>query len=112
MSDLIADREEAAAARAQSIAAFWALAVDSVRERTDRALTPEAIRLREIRAQIAAVDARQRAAEAPYVAAEVEIEREIGRLKAKLAATYEARCAVAAPFECELDKLYEEENNG
>ena len=112
MSDLIADREEAAAARAQSIAAFWQLAVDSVRERTDRALTPEAIRLREIRAQIAAVDARQRQAEAPYVAAEIEIEREIARLRAKLAATYEERCRIAAPFEAELDVLYEEENNG
>jgi hypothetical protein len=83
-----------------------------VRNRQAHDATPEGILLHAIRAQIAAVDARQRAAEAPYVAAEVEIEREIGRLKAKLAATYEARCAVAAPFECELDKLYEEENNG
>jgi hypothetical protein len=105
------DAEEARTRKAQASAEFWAIAAAYVRNRQARDATPEGIRLHAIRAQIAAVDARQRAAEAPYVAQEIEIEREIERLKAKLAATYEARCAVAAPFECELDKLYEEKNN-
>jgi len=105
------DAEEARTRKAQASAEFWAIAAQWVRDRQARDATPEGIRLQEIRAQIAAVDARQRAAEAPYVAQEIEIEREIERLQAKLAATYEERCRIAAPFEAELDVLYEEENN-
>ena len=102
--------EEQRTAKAQASAQFWAMAAAFVRGRQAHDATPAGIRQREIQAQIADVTDRQRAAEAPYVAQEIEIEREIERLRAKLAATYEARCAVAAPFECELDKLYEEEN--
>jgi hypothetical protein len=105
------EAEEARTRKAQASAQFWAIAAQWVRDRQARDATPEGIRLQAIRVQIAAVDARQRQAEAPYVAAEIEIEREIERLKAKLAATYEERCRVAAPFEAELDKLYEEEYN-
>jgi len=105
------DAEEARTRKAQASAEFWAIAAQWVRDRQARDATPEGIRLQEIRAQIAAVDARQRAAEAPYVAQEIEIEREIERLQAKLAATYEERCRIAAPFEAELDVLYEEEYN-
>lgn len=105
------DAEEARTRKAQASAQFWAIAAQWVRDRQARDATPEGVRLQEIRAHIAAVDARQRQAEAPYVAQEIEIEREIGRLKAKLAATYEERCRIAAPFEAELDKLYEEEYN-
>jgi len=105
------EAEEARTKKAQASAEFWAIAAAYVRKRQAHDATPDGIRLQEIRAQIAAVDARQRQAEAPYVAAEIEIEREIKRLQAKLAATYEERCRVAAPFESELDKLYEEEYN-
>ena len=97
------ETEEAKTARAVASYHLWLSAA--------KAIAPRHERLREIREAIFAVEARQRAAEAPYVAEEIEIEREIGRLKAKLVATYEARCAVAAPFEAELDVLYEEENN-
>ena len=75
-----------------------------------KAICPPAIRLREIREQIKAVSDRQREAEAPYIADEKEIEAQIAALRVKLAATYEERCRVAAPFETELDKLYDEEN--
>jgi hypothetical protein len=105
------DAEEARTRKAQASAEFWAIAAAYVRNRQAHDATPDGIRLHAIRAQIAAVDARQRQAEAPYVAAEIEIEREIERLKAKLAATYEERCRIAAPFEAELDVLYEKENN-
>ena len=105
------EAEETRTRKAQASAQFWAIAAQWVRDRQARDATPEGIRLQEIRAQIAAVDARQRQAEAPYVAQEIEIEREIERLKAKLAATYEERCRIAAPFEAELDVLYEEEYN-
>lgn len=105
------DAEEARTAKAQASAQFWAMAAAFVRDRQALDQTPTGIRLKEIRAQIAAVDARQRAAEAPYLAQEIEIEREIEQLRAKFDATYEARCAIAAPFETELDRLYEEQNN-
>lgn len=65
--------------------------------------------LQSIRLHIDEVEARQRAAEAPYKEQEREIEAAIERLKHKLAATYEARCEVARPFEIELDALYAEE---
>ena len=65
--------------------------------------------LQTVRLHIDQVEARQRAAEAPYKAQEAEIEAAIERLKHKLAATYEARCEIARPFEIELDVLYEEE---
>lgn len=74
-----------------------------------KAICPPAIRLREIREQIKAVSDRQREAEAPYIADEREIEAQIAVLKARLAATYEERCRIAAPFETELDALYEQE---
>ena len=96
-----AEEEQRTAAAIRSLTAWQAVT---------KAIAPRHERLAEIRAAILDVDARQRAAEAPYVAAEIEIEREIERLKAKLAATYEERCKIAAPFESELDKLYEEEN--
>jgi len=105
------ETEEARTRKAQASAEFWAIAAAYVRNRQAHDATPEGILLHAIRAQIAAVDARQRQAEAPYVAQEIEIEREIERLRAKLAATYEERCRIAAPFESELDKLYEDENN-
>jgi selenocysteine-specific translation elongation factor len=103
MTDLARATEEEArtAAAIRSLNAWSAIT---------KAIAPRTIRLREIREQIADVTERQRAAEAPYVAQEVEIERDIERLRAKLAATYEARCAVAAPFEAELDVLYDQEN--
>ena len=103
--------EEQRTAKAQASAQFWAMAAAYVRNRQTHDATPAGIRQREIQAQIAAVTKRQRQAEAPYVEQEIEIEREIERLQAKLAATYEERQRVAAPFETELDKLYEEENN-
>ena len=103
------EAEEERTRKAQASAQFWALAAHYVRDRQARDATPEGIRLQEIRAQIAAVDARQRAAEAPYVEQEVEIQREIDRLVAKLSATYDERWRVAAPFEAELDVLYREE---
>ena len=103
--------EEQRTAKAQASAQFWAMAAAFVRDRQAHDATPAGIRQREIQAQIAAVDARQRAAEAPYVAQEIEIEREIERLRVKFDAIYEERQRVAAPFEAELDVLYEEENN-
>ena len=104
------DTEEARTAKAQASAQFWAMAAAYVRDRKARDETPTGIRQREIQAQIAAVTDRQRAAEAPYVAQEIEIEREIEQLRAKFDATYEERQRIAAPFEAELDVLYEEEN--
>ena len=105
------DAEEARTAKAQASAQFWAMAAAFVRDRQARDATPAGIRQREIQAQIAAVTECQRAAEAPYLAQEIEIEREIERLRARLAATYEERCRISAPFETELDKLYDEELN-
>jgi predicted nucleic acid-binding Zn-ribbon protein len=103
MTDLSqAEAEEAKTARAIASYHLWLSAA--------KAIAPRTIRLREIREQISDVTERQRQAEAPYVAQEIEIEREIERLRAKLAATYEERCRIAAPFESELDKLYDEEN--
>lgn len=103
--------EEQRTAKAQASAQFWAMAAAFVRGRQAHDATPAGIRQREIQAQIVAVTERQRAAEAPYVAQEIEIEREIERLRAKFDATYEERCRIAAPFETELDRLYEEQNN-
>ena len=103
------EAEEQRTAKAQASAQFWAVAAAYVRDRQAHDATPAGIRQREIQAQIAAVTERQRQAEAPYVAQEIEIEREIERLRAKFDATYEQRCAVAAPFEAELDALYTEE---
>lgn len=94
--------EEAKTAAARQLEAFWLRAAE--------AISPPHIRLREIREQIKAVTDRQREAEAPYIADEREIEAQIAALKVKLAATYEERCRVAAPFETELDALYDEEN--
>ena len=99
LSRAIAEEQRAAAAR-RSLSA-WA--------DITKAICPPAIRLREIREQIAAVTKRQREAEAPYIADEREIEAQIAALKVRLAATYEERCRVAAPFETELDALYAEE---
>ena len=105
------EADEARTAKAQASAQFWAMAAAYVRGRQAHDATPAGIRQREIQAQIVAVTERQRQAEAPYVAQEIEIEREIERLRAKFDATYEERQRIAAPFKTELDKLYEEENN-
>lgn len=103
MTDLSrAIAEEQRTAAAQRSYEFWLNAA--------KAIAPVPIRLREIREQIKAVSDRQREAEAPYIADEKEIEAQIAALKARLAATYEERCRVAAPFETELDALYDEEN--
>ncbi len=56
------------------------------------------------------VEARLREAEAPYKAEEREIEQAIAALKARLRRVFEQRCEVAKPFEIELDRLYEIEN--
>jgi hypothetical protein len=55
------------------------------------------------------IEARLKAAEAPYAAEEREIEAQIAALKARLRAVFEQRCEVARPFEIELDGLYAEE---
>ena len=93
--------EEARTEAARRSYEFWLAAA--------KAIAPVPIRLREIREQIKAVTDRQREAEAPYIADEKEIEAQIAALRLRLAATYEERCRVAAPFETELDALYEQE---
>ena len=110
MTDLSrAIAEEAKTAAAQRYAQFWAAAAAYFDAQRAKAQTPDGVRLREIREQIKTVTDRQREAEAPYIADEREIEAQIAALKVRLAATYEERCRVAAPFETELDALYAEE---
>jgi selenocysteine-specific translation elongation factor len=66
--------------------------------------------IRQISHAIDQIEARLTAAEAPYVAEEREIEQAIDALKARLRAVYEARCEVARPFEIELDRFYDQQN--
>jgi hypothetical protein len=65
---------------------------------------------RQINYHIDQIEARLAAAEAPYKAEEREIEQAIDALKARLRAVYEARCEVAKPFEIELDRFYDQQN--
>lgn len=56
------------------------------------------------------VEARLRFADRPYKAEVEEIEAQIAALQRRLRALHWARCEVAKPFEIELDRLYEIEN--
>jgi hypothetical protein len=66
--------------------------------------------IRQISHAIDQIEARLAAAEAPYKAEADEIEALMVTLKRRLNALHWARCAAIKPFEIELDRLFDQQN--
>ena len=65
---------------------------------------------RQIAYEIDRIEAALAKAEAPYKAEIEEIEARIETLKARMTALHWARCEAIKPFEIELDRFYDQQN--